>query len=251
MDSKKAAARAAKDVRASTERSRAEDPRASTSSARNTERSQILSKRPSAPPTELAAKKRASLPPQAPDNDNAPRKALSSMPSKPPVAALPSKPPVAGLPSKPPVANIPRGRLPTGSLHTEARTPAQAETIKQRLTMLVNTQQKLGEMKRSHQKHFYEIGELLHRVREQRLFEVKGYSTFESFIEREVNLSQTFCLHAVRIFETFLPAAVQQHGFARLAAAIDALGQNASAPAVSAGNEPLRMARSPIPPHKL
>jgi hypothetical protein len=250
MDSKKAAARAAKDVRTSTERSRAEDPRASTSSARNTERSQILSKRPSAPPTELAAKKRASLPPQAPDNDNAPRKTLASVPSKPP-AALPSKPPVSGVPGKPPVPSIPRGRLPTGSLHTEARTPAQAESIKQRLTIVVNTQQKLAEMKRSHQKHFYEIGELLHRVREQRLFEVKGYSTFESFIEREVNLTQTFCRHAVRIFETFLPAAVQQHGFARLAAAIDALDQNSMAPAASAGNESLRMARSPIPPHKL
>jgi hypothetical protein len=250
MDSKKAAARAAKDVRASTERSRAEDPRASTSSARNTERSQILSKRPSAPPTELAAKKRASLPPQAADNDNAPRKALASVPSKPP-SAMPSKPPVAGVPGKPPVPSIPRGRLPTGSLHTEARTPAQAETIKQRLTIVVNTQQKLSEMKRSHQKHFYEIGELLHRVREQRLFEVKGYSTFESFIEREVNLSQQFCLHSVRIFETFLPAAVQQYGYARLAAAIDALDPNALAPAASAGNETLRMARSPIPPHKL
>ncbi len=239
MDSKKSAARAAKDVRAST------------SSARNTERSQILSKRPSAPPTELAAKKRASLPPTVPDNDNdnAPRKALSVAPGKP--STMPSKAPVAGLPNKPPVASIPRGRLPTGSLHTEARTPVAAESIKQRLTMLVNTQQKLSEMKRSHQKHFQEIGELLHRVREQRLFEVKGYSTFEAFIEREVNLSQQFCLHAVRIFETFLPAAVQQHGYARLAAAIDALDQNASAPAVASGNEPLRMARSPIPPHKL
>ncbi|HEX5657632.1 MAG TPA: hypothetical protein VFX59_10580 [Polyangiales bacterium] len=239
MDSKKSAARAAKDVRAST------------SSARNTERSQILSKRPSAPPTELAAKKRASLPPQAPDNDNAPRgKTLAAVPSKPP-AAMPSKPPVSGMPGKPMVPSIPRGRLPTGSLHTEARTPAQAESIKQRLTTLMNTQQKLVEMKRSHQKHFAEIGELLHRVREQRLFEVKGYSTFESFIEREVNLSQSFCLHAVRIFETFLPAAVQQYGFARLAAAVDALDQNSLAPAASAGNESLRMARSPIPPHKL
>jgi hypothetical protein len=239
MDSKKATARAAKDVRAST------------TSARNTERSQILSKRPSAAPAELTAKKRASLPPQLADNDNAPRgKTLSSVPSKP-VSALPSKPPAAMVPKAPAVPSIPRGRLPTGSLHTEARTPAQAETIKQRLTMLVNTQQKLADMKRSHQKHFYEIGELLHRVREQKLFEVKGYSTFEAFIEREVNLSQSFCLHAVRIFETFLPAAIQQHNFARLAAAIDALDQTHAAPPVSAGNEPLRMARSPIPPHKL
>lgn len=257
MDSKKSAARAAKDVRASTG-----------SGPRNTERSQILSKRPSAPPAEMTAKKRASLPPPVPDNDNAPRNkaSLSSVPkplskppaavavgsSKGPISTMPSKPPMSSMPGKPQVPSIPRGRLPTGSLHTEARTPAAAEAIKQRLTMLVNTQQKLVDMRRSHQKHFYEIGELLHRVREQRLFEVKGYSSFEAFIEREVNLGQQFCLHAVRIFETFLPAAVSAYGFARLAAAIDALDQNSTGTPVSmAGNESARMARSPIPPHKL
>lgn len=253
MDSKKATARAAKDVRTST------------TGGRNTERSQILSKRPSAPPAELTAKKRASLPPPVPDNDNAPRSkaSLSSVPSKPlskppvavvagkgPVSSIPAKSPM-GMPGKPQVPGIPRGRLPTGSLHTEARTPAAAEAIKQRLTTLVNTQQKLADMRRSHVKHFYEIGELLHRVREERLFEVKGYSTFEAFIEREVNLGQQFCQHAVRIFETFLPATVSNYGFTRLAAAIDALDQNVGAPASMAGNETVRMARSPIPPHKL
>jgi hypothetical protein len=249
MDSKKSSARAAKDVRAST-------------TARNNDRSQILSKRPSAPPAELAGKKRSSLPPPIADNDNsAGRKAsLSNMPSKPPaamkavavqkasVSSMPAKP---GMPGKPAVPGLPRGRLPTGSLHTEARTPAQAESIKQRLTTLLNTQQKLAELRRSHQKHFYEIGEMLHRVREQRLFEVKGYSSMESFIEREVNLGQTFCLHAIRIYETFLPAAVSSYGFARLAAAVDALDQAGAAPAMATGSDSIRMARSPIPPHKL
>lgn len=213
MDSKKATARAAKDVRTP-----------ATANTRSPERSQILTKRPSAPPQDLTAKKRerSSLPPPFAENDNAAR--------------------------KPPVAAIGRGRLPTGSLHTEARVPAEAETIKQRLTTLVNTQQKLGELRRSSQKHFFEIGELLHRVRDQRLYEVKGYGSFESFIEREVNLGQQFCLQSVRIFETFLPSAVATYGFHRLVAALDALDASVGA---THGGADARMARSPIPPHKL
>ena len=211
MDTKKSAARAAKEVR--------------TPATRNVERSQILTKRPSAPPPDIAAKKRdrSSLPPPHPDNDNAAKKA--------------------------PVP-IGRGRLPTGSLHTEARVPAQAETIKQRLTALVNTQQKLSELKRSSQKNFYQIGELLHRVREQRLYEVKGYGSFEAFIDRELNLGQQFCLQCVRIYETFLPEAVTAYGFSRLVGALEALEGSALVPANPA-SESAKSARSPIPPHKL
>jgi hypothetical protein len=253
MDTKKAAARAAKEVR--------------TSTTRNVERSQILTKRPSAPPPELAAKKRsASLPPPVPDNDNAAKKsqapvAMKSQ-SQAPVAmksqapmAMKSQPP-GPMKSQAPMAMksqapvpIGRGRLPTGSLHTEARVPAGAENIKQRLTALVNTQQKLSELKRSSQKNFYPIGEMLHRVREQRLFEVKGYGSFEAFIEREVNLGQQFCLQCVRIYETFLPEAVTTHGFARLVAALDAL--DAASVASLPTGDGAKMGRSPIPPHKL
>lgn len=212
MDSKKGAARAAKDVRASV-----------APGTRNTDRSQILTKRPSAPPPDAQAKKaRSNLPPPIADNDNAARK-------------------------PPQVASIGRGRLPTGSLHTEARVPAEAETIKQRLTTLVNTQQKLAELKRSSQKHFYEIGQLLHKVREQRLYEVKGYGSFEAFIDREVNLGQQFCLQSVRIFETFLPAVATSYGFQRLANALAALDEGAT----TGVTDSAKMARSHIPPHKL
>lgn len=215
IDTKKSAARAAKtDVR--------------TSSARGTDRGQAVSvaKRPSTPPAATAKKK--SVPPPtaaasaANDNDKAPK----------PKAPTP----------------IGRGRLPTGSLHTEAREPAQAENIKARLTALMTAQQRLGELKRSANKNFYEIGEVLHRVRNQRLFEVKGYGSFESYLDREVNLGQQFCLTAVRIFETFLPTAAASLGFARLSAAIRVIDDE---PTGTTANDSVRNARSPIPPHKL
>jgi hypothetical protein len=146
------------------------------------------------------------------------------------------------------VPSIPRGRLPTGSLHTEAREPAQADRIKQQLTALVNAQQKLGELKRSTNRNFYEIGELLHRIRDQRLYEVKGYSSFEAYVERETSLGQQFCAQAVRIFETFLPAAAHTLGFSRLAAALAALEDE---PSGMTAVDSLRGARTAIPPHKL
>ncbi|MDB4988369.1 MAG: histone protein [Myxococcaceae bacterium] len=242
MDSKKGTARVAKDVRSST-----------STAVRSTERSQILTKRPSAPPPSLVAKKRerSSLPPPLADNDNDAEDRDEDLDEAPPKAA-----PASVMAPKSPVATIARTRLPTGSLHTEARTPVAAESIKQRLTTLMNTQLRLGELKRSSQKHFYEIGELLHRVRDQRLYEVKGYSSLEAFIEREVNLGQTFCMQSVRIFETFLPAAVAAHGFHRLASALDALepsptSTGPSSVSQSHPSDAARMARSPIPPHKL
>ena len=202
----------------------------------------------------MVAKKRdrSQLPPPLADNDNdhADVDDLDVEPAPKKSAPMAARGPLSAVTSHAP--NIGRTRLPTGSLHTEARTPAAAETIKQRLTTLMNTQLKLGELRRSSQKHFYEIGELLHRIREQRLYEVKGYSSLEAFIEREVNLGQQFCLQSVRIFETFLPAAVATYGFHRLASALDILEPSATTTLPqSSTTDAARMARSPIPPHKL
>jgi hypothetical protein len=177
----------------------------------------------------------------------------------PPVKAS-SMPPIPKAPPVPPVANdndrakrmmpppMGRGRLPTGSLHTEAREPAQADQIKQKLTALVNVQQKLGELKRSANRNFYEIGALLHRVRAERLYEVKGYSSFEAFVERETSLGQQFCAQAVRIYQTFLPEAANTLGFSRLCAALAVLEEE---PSGMTAVDSLRGARPAIPPHKL
>jgi hypothetical protein len=226
MEMKRAVARGAKgEARAST--------------TKTLERPQAAAKRPSTPPESATKKREKSVPPPAMhianDNDRAIKKTGPMAARVPDGALRPGAPTPIG-----------RGRLPTGSLHTEARAPAEAAAIKQRLTALVNVQQKLGEFKRSSNKHFYEIGSLLHRVREERLFEVKGYSSLEAFIEREVNLGQSFCRDAVRIYETFLPNVAGSLGFARLAAAIKVIDDEPTGVTDTA-----RIARSPIPPHKL
>ena len=208
-----------------------------TASARISERSVAASKRPSAPPPPpSAAKKREkSVPPPAPQVQRAPEGAHSAANDNDRAKKVSAAP-------------IGRGRLPTGSLHTEAREPAGADKLKQQLTALMSVQQKLGEMKRSANRNFYEIGALLHRVRAERLYEVKGYSSFEAFVERETNLGQQFCAQVVRIHQTFLPEAAHTLGFSRLCAALAVLEDE---PSGMTAVDSLRGARPAIPPHKL
>jgi hypothetical protein len=150
---------------------------------------------------------------------------------------------------KPVGAGVPARRgLPTGSLHTMAREPAGAEALKQRLTALMTVQQRLGELKRSANKHFYEVGSLLRKIRDQRLYEVKGYSSLDAFAERELGLGTQFCRDAVRIHELFLPEAAQSYGMARLSGALRALEDEPSG--VTALDQ-IPGARPAIPPHKL
>jgi hypothetical protein len=253
MDPKKSGRTAKSDVR-------------SAAPARTADRREAITKRPSALPPPLAKKREKSIPPP-PSVSLAPVKGASIAPVKaasivPPakVASIAPPIPAAAKASGPSAANdndrakrmlpppMGRGRLPTGSLHTEAREPAQADQIKQKLTALVNVQQKLGELKRAANRNFYEIGALLHRVRVERLFEVKGYSSFEAFVERETSLGQQFCAQAVRIHETFLPEAAHTLGFSRLCAALAVLEDE---PSGMTAVDSLRGARPAIPPHKL
>jgi hypothetical protein len=206
-------------------------------SERNSERNTAAAKRSSAPPPlPSAAKKREkSVPPPAPQLQRAPESAHSAANDNDRAKKV----------SAPPMG---RGRLPTGSLHTEAREPAGADKLKQQLTALMSVQQKLGEMKRSANRNFFEIGALLHRVRSERLYEVKGYSSFEAFVERETNLGQQFCAQVVRIHQTFLPEAAHTLGFSRLCAALAVLEDE---PSGMTAVDSLRGARPAIPPHKL
>lgn len=213
-----------------------------TTSARISEQRPTPSKRPSAPPppAPTSAKKREkSVPPPA---LSAPPPRTSQAPAPHAVANDNDRAKKVGVPP------LGRGRLPTGSLHTEAREPAHADKIKQQLTALVNVQQKLGELKRASNRNFYEIGALLHRVRAERLYEVKGYSSFEAFVERETNLGQQFCAQVVRIHQTFLPEAAHTLGFSRLTAALAVLDEE---PSGMTAVDSLRGARPAIPPHKL
>ena len=143
-----------------------------------------------------------------------------------------------------------RGRLPTGSLHAMARAPEGADELKARLTALMNVLNRVQKLSKNFEQNFFEIGEVLREVRDRNLYEVRGYSTLESFLDRETKLSPSACIAAIRIFETFRPEAAAEIGFARLNAGIQAVdGGVAGDDAGTAATE--GAGRSPIPPHKL
>jgi len=102
-------------------------------------------------------------------------------------------------------------------------------------------------LKRTLNKSFYDVGTLLNQIRNERLYEVKGYGSFESFVERELDLNKVLCMRAARIAEAIHRDQALAAGLERAAAAVAALDGETEPVA------PTRPAGSPaggIPVHK-
>jgi hypothetical protein len=85
---------------------------------------------------------------------------------------------------------------------------------------------RLRGMKKQLADRFFEVGTVLRHIREAKLFDAKGYASFESFVEREVDLgSRILALRLARIPEVFLEDAARAHGLDALLAALEALEQ--------------------------
>jgi len=163
--------------------------------------------------------------------------------SKPPPPSKPAKP--VDVP-KPAAAPVPTGRAPV-------RTPERAEELKAKITALTTATNQIKGLKRSLNKSFYDIGTILGEIQSKRLYEAKGYGSFEAFVEREIELGKQMSLRIMRIAQTFLKEAALSAGRERTSAALAALegegeAQTQQAAAGSAGA--MLPTRSPIPPHK-
>jgi hypothetical protein len=91
-----------------------------------------------------------------------------------------------------------------GSARATIRIPTGAEEIKQRVGDLSNALVKIKALRKNLGKGFYEIGIILRDVQARRLYEAKGYGTFEAFLERELDLGKTMGIRLVRVCTTFL-----------------------------------------------
>ncbi len=91
---------------------------------------------------------------------------------------------------------------------------------------LHNLLTKIRGMKKQLAERFFEAGTLLRQIREAKLFDAKGDSSFESFVEREIDLGgRTLVLRLARIPEVFLEDAAKSHGLEALLSALEALEQ--------------------------
>ncbi len=129
--------------------------------------------------------------------------------------------PSPGTPPLPPKATQP------GSLHAPARTPDGAEGLKVRLMAVINLLGKLRGLKRSFNKQFWEAGLILAELSRPELYQAKGYGSWESFVEREIEreltIGRTTAEELRRIVRLFQREAAEELGFERLRVALRAL----------------------------
>ncbi|MFO0608001.1 MAG: hypothetical protein U0324_32860 [Polyangiales bacterium] len=211
-----------------------------------------------APPAKPAAKAPAAKPaPAASKPPAAASKPAPAAASKPPAAA--SAPPPAAAPAPtsegliikkkkvkrgaPPMLprRLPRRPLPplegsappppkptiTGSLHAPARSPEGAEKLKANLTKAISALAKLKGLKRNLQRQFWDAALTLKELSDPALYQAKGYGSWESFLEREVEkelgIGRVQAVDLVRIVKVFNREAAEEFGQDKLRAALKAL----------------------------
>jgi hypothetical protein len=157
----------------------------------------------------------------------------------------PRAPSSAGAPAPgAPGAPKPAGRL-------QARQPLGADELKAKIGALATAIQQIRALKRSVSRSFWDVGTILGDIRDRRLFEAKGYGSFDAFVEREIELGKTVSLRLARVTQVLVREAAQAAGMDRAMAAVAAL-DGESDPSVPAGTSTSTgLARSPIPVHKL
>ena len=73
------------------------------------------------------------------------------------------------------------------------------------------------------------MGQLLREIQVRKLYEVKGYGSFDAFLEREIDLGKQTSLKLIKISATFQQDAALDYGMDRLFMALSALeGENAT-----------------------
>jgi hypothetical protein len=133
-----------------------------------------------------------------------------------------------------------------GSARATLRTPEQAEDIKARIMALHERLNKIRGLKKRLPEQAHAAGTLLKEIRDQRLFEAKGYSSFEAFVEREIDLgSKLLALRLTRIPEVFTEQAARELGLDALVGALDAIERLAATRKPAASAEQPRPAARP------
>jgi hypothetical protein len=151
--------------------------------------------------------------------------------------------------------SVPPSAEPKTEVRSAAATPVEDKTrsgaskseLKTQFAKLSSATSQIASLKRSLNKTFFDVGVLLNQVRNERLYEVKGYGSFESFVEREIDITKALCLKIGRIAEALQRDQALAAGLERAAAAVAALDGEAEP---SAGFRPAGSPAGGIPVHK-
>jgi hypothetical protein len=115
-----------------------------------------------------------------------------------------------------------------GSARGTLRSPDDADGIKQRMSELLNVLVRIRALRKNLDDGFFQIALELKHIQDEKLYEAKGFSSFEGFAERELDLGKATAAKLARVPGIFLEAAARQHGLPGVLAAIDALDEHQS-----------------------
>ncbi|HEY2512727.1 MAG TPA: hypothetical protein VGI39_17795, partial [Polyangiaceae bacterium] len=110
-----------------------------------------------------------------------------------------------------------------GSARATIRVPTGAEDIKAKIADLHQAVVTIKGLRKNLNKGFFEIGNVLRDIQARRLYEAKGFGTFEAFLEREIDLGKTTSLRLVKTAQIFQKEAALEYGMDRVFNAIIAL----------------------------
>lgn len=131
-----------------------------------------------------------------------------------------------------------------GSARATLRVPDEAERIKARIGELHTALGKIRALRKNLAQNFYQIGEILQQIHSDKLYDAKGYASFEAFAEREVDLGKALTLKLARIPVLFQAPAIElglEPLLAALTAIEDTLSGNPPQPAAGPNRPPLPM----------
>ncbi len=132
-----------------------------------------------------------------------------------------------------------------GSARATIRTPSGAEDIKQKIGELHNALVQIKALRKNLGKGFYDIGGILKDIQIRKLYEAKGYGSFEAFLEREIDLGKVTSLRLVKIVTTFLKDAALEYGMDRTFNAMVSLETLAED---QLGSPPSKTSSNKVPP---
>jgi hypothetical protein len=127
---------------------------------------------------------------------------------------------------------------PPGSARATIRVPNGAEELKVKIAELHNLLLQIRAFRKNLNKGFFDIGGVLKDIQARKLYEAKGYGSFEAFLEREIDLGKTTSLKLIKISGVFIKAAALEYGMEKLFGALHALDSSSSEAPASKGLQP-------------
>jgi hypothetical protein len=118
---------------------------------------------------------------------------------------------------------------PPGSARATIRVPTGAEELKAKIGELHNSLLQIRAYRKNLNKGFFDIGGVLKDIQARKLYEAKGYGSFEAFLEREIDLGKTTALKLIKVSGIFIKSAALEYGMEKLFGALQALDTSAEA----------------------